>query len=110
MLAEEADAHLIAEEIPATERLETENAGRKDGGSLNLGRFRQYQINTRYRQIKTELFVSLLLGAGACAVFWGRAPDSVLLVWISSVITLVGIRSLFIYRPVDDDKPEEILS
>jgi diguanylate cyclase (GGDEF)-like protein/PAS domain S-box-containing protein len=82
----------------------------KDGGSLNRGQFRQYQINMRYKQIQTELLVSLLLGASVCLVFWDLAPPGILLFWETSVICLVGFRSLFIYRRSDEDKPDEILA
>ena len=83
---------------------------RKDGGNLNRGQFRQYQINMRYKQIQTELLVSVLLGAGVCTVFWAMAPPVILLFWAISVISLVGVRSLFIYHRSDEDKPEDILA
>ena len=82
----------------------------KESGSLNRGQFRQYQINMRYKQIQIELFVSILLGTGVCTVFWGLAPQAVLLFWAITVISLVGVRSLFIYHRSDDDKPEDILA
>lgn len=91
-----------------------ENAGnsifQKDSGNLNRGQFRLYQINMRYKLIQAELLVSILLVACVCIVLWDLAPAGILLFWSSSVICLVGFRSLFIYHRSDEDKPEEILA
>jgi diguanylate cyclase (GGDEF)-like protein/PAS domain S-box-containing protein len=85
-------------------------SSKKDDSILNRGQFRQYQINTRYKQIQTELLVSLILVGSTCTVFWGQAPMGVLLSWATSVITMVGVRSLFIYHRSDGDNPEEIIA
>ncbi|MGB7932673.1 MAG: EAL domain-containing protein [Gammaproteobacteria bacterium] len=82
----------------------------KDGGNLNRGQFRQYQINIRYKLIQAELLVSILLVTSVCIVFWDLAPTGILLFWMTSAICLVGFRSLFIYHRSDEDKPEEILA
>ena len=81
----------------------------QDGNTLQLGQFRQYQTNLLYKQIQTELLVSLVLTASVCAVFLGKAPLALLLGWTTAVIVLVGLRSLFIYRRVDEYRPDEII-
>lgn len=109
-MADDIDIRETANDLPCELASQTEHSTRTDSGSLNRGQFRQYQINTRHKQIKTELLVSLVLGGCLCIVFWQAAPTSILLIWLTATIALVGIRSLFVYRRIDEEKPEEVLA
>ena len=77
------------------------------GSGLQRGQYRQYRINLLYKQIQTELLVSLVLTACVCLVFWERAPLGLLLGWASIVNIMIGIRSLFIQKRADNDQPDD---
>lgn len=80
---------------------------RDEEGCMPHGQFRQYQVNMRYKQIQTELLVSIVLGAAICTVFWDRAPLWVLFLWAASTIMMVGIRALFVYNSDDLENAED---
>jgi diguanylate cyclase (GGDEF)-like protein/PAS domain S-box-containing protein len=80
------------------------------GGGLQRGQFRQYQTNLLYRQVQTELLVSMVLTVCVSVVFWDLAPTGVLLGWAAMVNIMVGIRSLFIHHRADDYRPDEIVA
>ena len=80
------------------------------GGSLQRGQFRQYQTNLLYKQVQTELLVSMVLTVCVGVVFWDLAPTGVLLGWAAMVNIMVGIRSLFIHHRADDYQPDEIVA
>lgn len=82
----------------------------QEGSGLQRGQFRQYQTNLLYKQIQTELLISLVLTACVCAVFWGIAPVGVLLGWSAMVTFMVGVRSLFIYMRAGEHRPDEIIA
>ena len=94
---------------PKTVASQAQEPSTQEGGGLQLGQFRQYQTNLLYKQVQTELLVSLVLTTCVCIAFWGLAPFGVLLGWATGVNLMVGIRSLFIHKRADDYRPDEIV-
>ena len=88
---------------------ESQDQSPHEGGGLQLGQFRQYQTNLLYKQIQTELLVSLVLSICVCIAFWDLAPFGVLLGWAAGVNVMVGVRSLFIHKRAGDYRPDEIV-
>jgi diguanylate cyclase (GGDEF)-like protein/PAS domain S-box-containing protein len=95
---------------PEVEVTQTQESSPNEGGGLQRGQFRQYQTNLLYKQIQTELLVSMVLTACVCTVYWDLAPIGLLLGWASIVNIMVGVRSLFIYRRADEERPDEIIA
>ena len=95
---------------PQTEAPQLQELSTPEGKGLLRGQFRQYQTNLLYKQIQTELMVSMVLTACVCLAFWDLAPAGVLLGWATIVNLMVGIRSLFVHNHVDNYEHDEIVS
>ena len=81
-----------------------------EGSGLQREQFRQYRTKLLYKQIHTELLVSLVLTVCVCLVFRELAPIGVLLGWAFIVNIMVGVRSLFIHKHADNERPDEIVA
>jgi diguanylate cyclase (GGDEF)-like protein/PAS domain S-box-containing protein len=81
-----------------------------EGNGLLPGQFRQYQTNLLYKQLQTELMVSLVLTACVCMAFRSLVPIGVLLGWAAIVNIMVGVRSLFINKHADDYRPDGVVA
>lgn len=112
------DAHMTVEtDNPISESgsnastfIERNFAIQEETCSLHPGQLHHYQTKIQYKQIQTELLVSMILVGSVFIVLWGQAPQLILLSWATSIIALIGIRSLFIYRSRDENKPEEMIA
>ena len=93
-----------AQSVPSQE------ASTQEGSGLQRGQFRQYQTNLLYKQIQTEMLVSLILTTCVCMVFWEQVPRGLLLGWAVVVNFMAGIRSLFIRTRADDFRPDQIVA
>jgi len=96
--------------IPLTEAPQLQELDPQEDNGLLPGQFRQYQTNLLYKQIQTELVVSLVLTLCVCMAFWDKAPVGVLLGWTTVVNLMVGVRSLFIHKRANDYRPDEIVA
>jgi diguanylate cyclase (GGDEF)-like protein/PAS domain S-box-containing protein len=67
-----------------------------DRRTINRWQFRADQLQLLYRQVQTELVISILVAAVVSYVFWDFAPPVLLLGWSFAIIMAVGIRSLFV--------------
>jgi len=96
--------------VQKTESVPTQETSTQEGSGLQRGQFRAYQTNLLYKQIQTEMLVSLVLTSCVCLAFWGFAPSGLLLGWAAAVNFMAGIRSLYIRSRADDYRPDEIVA
>jgi len=96
--------------VPQTDISQLHELAPHEDSGQQRGQFRQYRTNLIYKQIQTEFLVSLVLTVCVCAVFWELAPIRVLLGWASIVNLMVVVRSIFIYKRADDDRPDVIVA
>ena len=96
--------------VPQTETHQPHEPAPREGSGLQLGQFRQYRTNLLYKQIQTELLVSLVLTICVCLVFRELAPIGILLGWATIVNLMVGIRSLFIHNRADNFRADETVA
>ncbi|NOR41532.1 MAG: EAL domain-containing protein, partial [Gammaproteobacteria bacterium] len=76
--------------------------------AMSRWEFRADQVQLLYKQVQTELFISILVTSVVTALFWKVAPPGILFGWSIATIITVGGRSLFISSKDVDDKDDDV--
>jgi diguanylate cyclase (GGDEF)-like protein/PAS domain S-box-containing protein len=102
--------NVLGTPAPQTKVPQLHEPAPREGGGQHRGQFRQYRTNLLYKQIQTELFVSLVLTVCVCNVLWELAPTGILLGWACIVNFMVGVRALCVYKRAEERQPDDIIA